>query len=584
MGRSSKTFKESTSTTPRYTDIDLPKGELVGKLSQEDLDAALANGEMRGESRQTSITNLGKVEDYPHTATHFNEVDAPKYNKAYSKTTKETTGTFKMSPSGVVQLTEQGKPDWELAGFSSAEEHAKELHELYTESLSKEQSERKDTLDKMNADLQTRTAEKSRLQTEQFVPRAIDPDLVEGAKVLHERLRAKEAKALKERAEQTKADAAARKANAAARLSDSTTEAAETPEQREAKRMEHIRGGRGLSEQPLSKEAIAGNERMQKLITSTAKSGGFLKEANEQEFLEEPAWKRAGFSSAEEHATELEKLYRNAYPTMSTKDRLLDISNQGRRWPTQLDPTSIDVPTPTASEDTVRLNQETGGSDKAVKPATSSPEEALSIARRQGGTGTARQRAHGETREGLKAERDAYAASRKEELLKEHKNPDGTWKDTADAHEEETTNTIKDYDRRIRLISSTKAKAKDKAVTEEQQERTKTGNTEAALRGLADDFKIAHESGDVIGRERARAAYHNVAELEGYVADIDTPCTTANCGNIIKGESQIPTTLIKPVPGRTLGVSKGEPEFTTTEQVGGDEEGTVCKDCAAKGL
>lgn len=435
-------------------------------------------------------------------------------------------------------------------------------------------------------------------------------------KELHETMTDKSEQGLKESAEKAKADAAARKENEAARLEDSTTEARQTPDQREAERRRYS-SGKAISSETFAIEAagvLDTTPSMSRNLDIAARDGDFLSEAHKTEDLihvtqgtgnklpspsntisvtkqepsdtAEPAWKQAGFSSAEEHASELEGLYRKEFPgtESSRKQKLLDISRRGRRWPADLDVASIDIPTPTASETTVGLFRETGGSEKAAKEATSSPEEALTIAKRKGKTGSSRQVSIDTTRDQLYAERAAYKASRQEELMKEHKNPDDTWKDTATAHSEETEAKLADYDRKISNIRSTRAKSADKAVTEEEQQATKTGNTEAALKGLVDDFKIAHESGDVMGRERARVAYHNVGVDEGYHAHIDTPCATANCGNIIKGESQISKAEFKPVPGRTLGLSKGETEFRQTGITGGDEEGTVCKDCAAKGL
>ena len=146
MGRSRKAFIESTSSAPRYTEANLPESTMVGKLSQEDLDAALANGELGGEDRETTTTvqNLGRrsAED----VAKFNAEEAPKYAKKYG-------GTYEMKQSGNLHRTwKSSAPDWKRAGFNSAEEHAKELHALYTEDLLTEQAERKSALDKMNAE------------------------------------------------------------------------------------------------------------------------------------------------------------------------------------------------------------------------------------------------------------------------------------------------------------------------------------------------------------------------------------------------------------------------------------------------
>jgi hypothetical protein len=203
-------------------------------------------------------------------------------------------------------------------------------------------------------------------------------------------------------------------------------------------------------------------------------------------------------------------------------------------------------------------------------PPSSTPEEALTIARTKGGEGNAAQTEIDVSRENLKSKMEDYKTSRQEELMKEHKNEDDTWKDTALAHQEETEKQLAAYKTQsssMRTARSRKGKQEGaQADVVKTDDATPTGNTRSALKGLMGDWRTAKAAGDTKGMEKAKRAHQRVMSDEGADSVQSQMCYGDNCTNEVAPEEP----KIVNIKGKTLNLNKSS----------GD--GVTCESCAAK--
>jgi hypothetical protein len=593
MGRS-EIFNASAPESAVAASLKANPGRLAGRVNQEDLDVALANGQFGGDVKEIHRAS---------NETSIREQSNPGARGGAAFNYPASPGTTSTN----IPINVVSPPRWKAAGFSSQEEHDKELHEVYSTELTKEIGGR---ASKLQADA-AEDAETEKLakraaaskpkeevaQTSNTVSKPLpeadlyasarrggapkveededtDVDVDDSMNETPDVLDAEDSPIIKKPRKQSTADSLPRFPHGNDTTLSKLPLSEVFPSTESASRRKDMETVRQSSEEASS---AAETSRMAAQVREQqAARGGKTTEVSAQSPSEREALREKYASGkttfdnpreAREQAPDEDWLASLTEAKVkgrkeSKKEKVLEISSRERRWPSQLDVNLADVPRPTG------LSSDNSGT-YMVRPS-STPEEALTIARTKGGEGTAAQVEQDTTREDLKAERDAYKSSRQEELMKEHKNEDGTWKDTAEAHSAETEKQLAAYKTKLGNISNKKARRGDESTTlgstVKESDNTPTGNTRAALEGLMNDWRAAKASGDTKGMERAKRAHSRVSVSEGSDAVKAQMCYGDNCTNEVSGDE----------PNFT--VNKGK--IITTSKPSGD--GVTCEDCAAK--
>lgn len=121
-----------------------------GNIDQSHIDEALASGAFSGEERESQTVELPGVPrgDQERMNRLFNFKErAERYNadpnrQGPRRSLSITPPRDSEERTSKVTYTTESEPAWKRAGFGNAEEHAKELHELYTGELAKDEAER----------------------------------------------------------------------------------------------------------------------------------------------------------------------------------------------------------------------------------------------------------------------------------------------------------------------------------------------------------------------------------------------------------------------------------------------------------